>query len=70
MTIFKVLNKIDGKVYVGYSVNDNPNNLGSGKYIKRAVKDFGTRSFEKHILEKFSRLDSQVINNNINNNSK
>jgi len=42
MKIFKVKNQTDGKVYVGYSVNDNPNNLGSGKYIKRAVKDFGT----------------------------
>lgn len=53
MTIFKVTNQTDGKVYVGYSINDNPNNLGVGKYIKRAVKDFGTRSFEKTILEEF-----------------
>ena len=41
MTIFKVENTVDGKTYVGYSVNDNPNNLGAGKYIKRAVKDLG-----------------------------
>ena len=53
MTIFKVQNTQDGKIYVGYSVNDNPNNLGAGKYIKRAVKDFGTRSFDKVILEQF-----------------
>lgn len=58
MTIFKVENQVDGKVYVGYSVNDNPNNLGSGKYIKRAVKDFGTRSFTKDILEKFKPEES------------
>ena len=38
MTIFKVINETDGKVYVGYSINDNPNNLGAGKYIKRAVE--------------------------------
>jgi hypothetical protein len=58
MTIFKVINETDGKVYVGYSINDNPNNLGAGKYIKRAVKDFGTRSFQKTILEEFESEES------------
>lgn len=58
MTIFKVENKVDGKIYVGYSVNNNPNNLGTGKYIKRAVKDFGLRSFDKTVLEDFSSEES------------
>ena len=58
MTIFKVTNETDGKVYVGYSVNDNPNNLGAGKYIKRAVKDFGTKSFQKTVLEEFESEES------------
>ena len=58
MKIFKVENQTDGKVYVGYSVNDNPNNLGSGKYIKRAVKDFGTKAFVKTILEEFDTDES------------
>lgn len=58
MTIFKVTNETDGKVYVGYSINDNPNNLGAGKYIKRAVKDFGTRSFQKTVLEEFESEES------------
>ena len=58
MTIFKVINETDGKVYVGYSINDNPNNLGAGKYIKRAVKDFGTRSFQKTVLEEFESEES------------
>ena len=58
MTIFKVENQTDGKVYVGYSVNDNPNNLGTGKYIKRAVKDFGTRFFSKTTLEEFGHDES------------
>ena len=58
MTIFKVINETDGKVYVGYSVNDNPNNLGAGKYIKRAVKDFGTKSFQKTVLEEFESEES------------
>ena len=45
MIIYKLQQQKTNKVYVGYSVNDNPNNFGSGKYIKRAVKDFGTTSF-------------------------
>jgi hypothetical protein len=58
MIIFKVENTIDRKVYVGYAINDNPNNLGTGKYIKRAVKDFGTTSFKREVLEKFNEDES------------
>jgi len=58
MIIFKVENISDGKVYIGHAVNDNPNNLGTGKYIKRAVKDFGTTSFNREVLEEFSNYES------------
>lgn len=58
MIIFKVENMSDGKVYIGHAVNDNPNNLGTGKYIKRAVKDFGTTSFNREVLEEFSNDES------------
>jgi hypothetical protein len=61
MIIFKVENTIDSKVYIGYAVNDNPNNLGTGKYIKRAVKDFGTISFKREVLEKFNADESLGI---------
>ena len=37
MIIYKLQQNKTNKVYVGYSVNDNPNNYGTGKYIKRAV---------------------------------
>jgi len=58
MIIYKLQQQKTNKVYVGYSVNDNPNNFGTGKYIKRAVKDFGTRSFQKTILEEFESEES------------
>ena len=58
MIIYKLQQEKTRKVYVGYSVNDNPNNYGTGKYIKRAVKDFGTRSFQKTILEEFESEES------------
>jgi hypothetical protein len=58
MIIFKVENISNGKNYIGYAINDNPNNLGSGKYIKRAVKDFGTTSFKREVLETFDADES------------
>ena len=58
MIIFKVKNISDGKVFIGHAVNDNPNNLGTGKYIKRAVKDFGTTSFKREVLEEFKPDES------------
>ena len=45
-------------VYIGYSVNDNPNNFGTGKYIKRAVRDFGTKAFTREVLETFDHDES------------
>lgn len=61
MIIFKTTHKDTGKVYIGYSLNDNPNMLGAGKYIKKAIKTFGTESFSKENLEKFSE-DESLIN--------
>ena len=58
MIIYKLPQNKTNKVYVGYSVNDNPNNFGAGKYIKRAVKDFGTKSFSREVLESFDTNES------------
>jgi len=54
MIIYKLQQEKTNKVYIGYSVNDNPNNFGTGKYIKRAVKDFGTKSFNREVIETFN----------------
>jgi len=58
MIIYKLQQEKTNKVYIGYSVNDNPNNFGTGKYIKRAVKDFGTKSFNREVVEVFKEDDS------------
>ena len=55
MIIYKLQQKKTRMVYVGYSLNDNPNNYGTGKYIKRAVKDFGTKAFTREVLEEFGQ---------------
>ena len=53
MIIYKLQQEKTNKVYIGYSINDNPNNFGTGKYIKRAVKDFGTTAFNRDVIEVF-----------------
>tara|TARA_R110000851_G_scaffold13241_3_gene45391 strand:- start:838 stop:1308 length:471 start_codon:yes stop_codon:yes gene_type:complete len=58
MIIYKLQQEKTNKVYIGYSVNDNANNFGTGKYIKRAVKDFGTRSFTREVVEVFTEDQS------------
>jgi len=66
MVIYKLQQNKTNKVYVGYSVNDNPNNYGTGKYIKRAVKDFGTKAFKREVLETFDNDESfSVVMNRV-----
>lgn len=61
MIIFKIENTVNRKIYIGYAVNDNPNNLGTGKYIKRAIKDFGILSFSRNVLEEFNSDDLGLV---------
>jgi len=61
MVVYKITNNRDGKVYIGYSHNDNPNNFGTGKYIKRAVRDFGVDSFEREVIEEFEEDELETV---------
>lgn len=51
-TIYKVTNKINGKVYIGKHMTNNPYDtyMGSGKAIKQAIKLYGKSSFIKEVL--------------------
>jgi group I intron endonuclease len=51
MIIYKTTNLIDGKFYVGKDTKNNPNYLGSGLFLNRAIKIYGREHFEKSILE-------------------
>lgn len=53
--IYKILNKVNGKIYVGVHRTDDLNDgyMGSGKIIKRAQEKYGIENFEKTILQFF-----------------
>jgi group I intron endonuclease len=51
MIIYKTTNNLDGKIYIGQDKNNNPNYLGSGKKLQRAIKKYGKENFKKEILE-------------------
>jgi group I intron endonuclease len=51
MVIYKITNKLNGKIYIGKSVNNNSDYFGSGVSITQALKKYGKDFFEKEILE-------------------
>ena len=55
-TIYKVTNKLNGKIYIGKHQTNNPNDdyYGSGKFIKAAIKKYGKENFIKEVLFEFN----------------
>jgi group I intron endonuclease len=51
MVIYKTTNLINGKIYVGQDSKNNPEYLGSGVIIKKAISKYGKENFKKEILE-------------------
>lgn len=54
MYIYKIVNKLNGKVYIGQCINSVESTLnyyGSGKIIRAAINKYGKDAFEKTILE-------------------
>ena len=69
-TIYKITNKIDGKIYIGkHQTKDlNDGYMGSGKHLKRAIEKYGIEYFEKEILFQFDNevemnaKESEIVN--------
>jgi group I intron endonuclease len=51
MVIYKITNKINGKIYVGKSTTNNENYFGSGISINRALVKYGKENFIREIIE-------------------
>lgn len=57
MVIYETENLINGKKYIGKDSQNNPTYLGSGKYLKLAIKKYGRANFKKTILEECNSLE-------------
>jgi len=51
MQIYKITNKINGKIYIGKDTKNKNNYYGSGIVIKDAIKKYGKDNFIKEIID-------------------
>ena len=62
-TIYETTCKVNGKKYRGFHVTSNPNDdyLGSGSFLKKAIRKYGAENFEKHVLEFCESFEAMLI---------
>lgn len=51
MQIYKIINKVNNRWYIGKHNGKDPNYMGSGKLLKQAKEKYGLENFEKIVLE-------------------
>lgn len=58
-TLYKTTNTINGMIYIGVHLTDNPTDryLGSGRELKEAIKKYGRSNFKKEILFIFDNVE-------------
>jgi len=60
MIIYKTTNLVNGKQYIGRDSHNNPNYLGSGPLLKKAIKKYGKENFKKEVIEECSSFEQMV----------
>lgn len=61
MIIYKTINLINDKWYIGMDSNNDPNYLGSGLLLSRAIRKYGKENFKKELLEETNDLANREI---------
>lgn len=51
MVIYKTINLINGKIYVGQDSKNDPKYFGSGVLINEAIRKYGKENFKKEIID-------------------
>lgn len=57
MQIYKTVNRVNGKIYIGKNKTNNPKYLGSGIVLSQSIKKYGRDSFYKEIIEECDTFD-------------
>lgn len=57
MYIYKTVNNINGKIYIGLQTHNRKDYIGSGVLIKKAIKKYGRASFSKEIVERCENIE-------------
>ncbi len=62
-TLYQITNKLNGMIYIGShkTTNINDGYYGSGKNIKKMIKELGKDSFEKKILTYYDTNEEMLI---------
>lgn len=56
MIIYKTINKLNGKWYIGKDADNRPYYFGSGTILTHAIRKYGKENFQKIILEECQNL--------------
>lgn len=59
--IYKTVNLINGKIYIGQHKRNKPHYLGSGVAFREALKKYGRENFKRETLEKLTQVSQQII---------
>lgn len=61
MVVYMTINLINHKKYVGADSKNNPNYLGGGTILKKAIEKYGRQNFKKIILEECNSKEDLFI---------